>query len=94
MIPNLDRPTIHYTKLSPAPADDPAGVDWNAYLANLPRLLAEGCEGKTVLIKDGEVIGVFDSWDEAAGEGYRRYPRQQFFAKQLRENEPLYRIRR
>jgi len=87
-----DRPCIHYTELRDVPEDDLLYHEWNTYRRELPRLLAEGHEGKFALIKGESIVGVFDTHRDAMGAGYDSYLRQGFMVQQVREWEPLYRI--
>lgn len=50
----------------------PLGVELETYKNNKPRLLAES-EGKYVLIKGKEVIGVYDTEDIAIQKGFDEY---------------------
>jgi hypothetical protein len=84
--------TIHYTQLAPARQSSPLAAEWETYRREVGRLLAEGHEGKTVLIKGTTIIGVYDSWDAATQEGYRRYLREGFFVKMILTQEPLLRL--
>lgn len=48
-------------------------------------------EGKYVLIKDTELVGVFDSYDDAIRQGYERLGNVAFLVKQVEEIElPVY----
>jgi hypothetical protein len=44
------------------------------YLRELRRLLAEGQEGRFVLIKGDEVLSVWDTFDDACQAGRERFP--------------------
>lgn len=44
--------------------------------------------GKFVLIHGDEVAGVFDTFENAAGEGLRRYGEQEFLIRQVGAPEP------
>jgi hypothetical protein len=48
-------------------------TEWNLFRRELPRLLAEGHEGRWILIKGEEIIGLFDTDAEARGVGVRRF---------------------
>jgi hypothetical protein len=85
--------TIHYTELRPAEPGEPGGQEWNTYLREVGRLLAEGHEGKWALIKGDDVIGLFDSREEARAEGLRRFLLQAQFIHQIRAYEPVVRLR-
>src|SRR5690348_4493254 len=83
---------IHYTELGPAGPDSQLKVEWAFYLREAGRLLAEGHEGKFVLIKGEEIIGLFDTGIAASTEGHRRYLRGPFLVHQIKEWERLVRI--
>jgi hypothetical protein len=85
--------TIHYTQLQRDTRNGPLSTEWNTYLDELPRLLAEGHEGKFVLIKGNQVIGLFETWDDARREGQDRFFMQAMFIHQIRTEEPVYRFR-
>ncbi len=57
-----------------------------------PELLAN--EGKFAVIYGDELAGVWDTYEDALGEGYRRYHQAQFMVKQICEVEPVYTITR
>ncbi len=84
--------TIHHTELRPAEPDSPLFVEWEAYRREVARLLAEGHEGRHVLIKGEEVVGLFATDEEAVIEGYRRYFGQPFLVHQVQERERLLRV--
>src|SRR5436190_17712346 len=50
---------IHYTQLAPAAPDSPLAAEWEVYRREVGRLIEEGQEGKWVLIKGEEIIGLF-----------------------------------
>lgn len=83
---------IHYTEFPPGRPGGPLEVEWNTYRREVGRLLAEGQEGKFVLIKGGELIGLFDTFDEARAEGHRRYLLGPFLIHQVQEWERAVRI--
>ncbi len=56
--------TIHYTALPPASPDSPLATEYNFYRREVGRLLAEGHEGKWVLIKNEEILGIWDTLKE------------------------------
>jgi hypothetical protein len=92
-LPEVKRPTVHYTQLSEAKPDDVLCREWNTYRREVGGWLAEGCEGKWVLIKDETVVGFFATWDEAWAEGCKRYLLQPMLVHQIRTEEPVYRVR-
>ena len=77
---------IHYTEL---PTDsDP---DWSAYLREAGRLIAEGSEGRWVLIHGGGVAGVFETESEAANAASTRFPGERVLLHQILTWEPAIR---
>ena len=72
---NYVRPTIPYTELPEAAPNDDLAAEWNTYRKLLPQWLAEGHEGKTVLLKGEEVVGIYETEEAAEVEGLRRFLR-------------------
>src|SRR5208337_945349 len=91
LLPPDTAPTIHFTELPPATPGNPVAAEWNYYRREAGRLLAEGNEGRWVLIKDEQLLGIWDTQDEAMAEGYRRFFRQPFLVHQIQEWERLLR---
>ncbi len=58
-------------------------TEWNFFRREWPRLLAEGHEGRWVLIKGEEIIGFFDTSDEAITAGYERFGVVPLLAQQI-----------
>jgi len=83
--------TIHYTELPPGQPGGQLEREWNTYRREAGRLLAEGLEGHHVLIKGEEIIGIYDTHEQALAEGYRRYARQPFFVHEVEEWERVIR---
>ncbi len=83
------RRTIHYTELTEAEPGSPLFLEWNTYRREVGRLLAEGHEGKFVLIKGEQIVGFFDTFDSACDAGVRAYLLQPFLAHQILTEEPL-----
>jgi hypothetical protein len=90
---NDQRPTIHHTELPAARPGDVLAQEWETYRREVPRLLAEGHEGRFVLIKGQQVIAVYPTWAEAREAGLRLYLREPFLVRQVCIEEPLLRIR-
>src|SRR5262249_17144730 len=89
-----DRSTIHYTELPEAQPDSPFRAGWEFYRREVGHWLAEGLEGKWVLIKGEEVIGIYDTRDEAREEACKRYliPRQPCLIRQILTRERMLRV--
>jgi hypothetical protein len=85
------RPTIHYTELAPAEPGSVLAAEWETYRREVGRLLAEGHEGKWVLIKGDEVIGLFDSQQQALAAGSERFLLQPKLVHHVLSREPVLR---
>jgi hypothetical protein len=85
-------PTIHYTELGPSNPESPLALEWDTFRQELGRLIQDGHEGKHVLIKGNQIIGIWDSYEGALEEGYRRFPFQPIAVQLIAERQPLYRI--
>ena len=84
-------PTIPYTELTQIPSGNPIAAEWNTYLWEVGRLLAEGHEGKWVLIEGEEIIGIWNTEAEADGIRVQKCPRQPVLVKQICAREPVIR---
>jgi hypothetical protein len=81
---------IHWTEL---PEDTgPLAKESNCYRREVGRLLAEGHEGRWLLIKGEEIIGIWDTREEASAAADERFLLQQVLVKQILEWEPLIRL--
>ena len=87
-----NRPTIHYTQLGEFQPGTPLAEELSTYKRELPRLLAEGHEGRAILIKGDQIVGLFDNEQEAVRAGYARFLRQSFLVHTIRTYEPIYRV--
>lgn len=83
--------TISYTELPPPARDSQLAVEWNAYRREVGRLIAEGHEGRFVLFKGEEILGIWNTREEATTEGVTRFGLQPFLIHQIRSREPLVR---
>lgn len=84
-------PTIHFTKMADQAADSPIYEEVKTFRRELPRLLAEGHEGKWVLIKGDKIVGLFESLDEGYCRGRKLYLLQPFIVQPVSEQQPLLR---
>src|SRR5262249_49384613 len=87
-----ERPSIPYTELPEPRPGDAFFREWTTYRREIGRLLAEGHEGRFVLIKGEAVEGLYETWDEARRAGLARHLLEQFFVKRLLSREPLLRF--
>ena len=82
--------TIHYTEL-PENNDSPIATEWNLYRREAGRLLAEGHEGRWVLLKGEQIIGIWDTEVEARAVAVERYLMQPVLIHQILTREPVLR---
>jgi hypothetical protein len=85
--------TVPYTELPDLPPDDVLAQEWLTYKREMPRLLAEGQEGRFVLIKGEEVIGIWDTWREAVDTGRVRFGMVPLMVHQIQAQERILRQR-
>jgi hypothetical protein len=90
-LPPAERPTIHYTELPEGTTDNPIAAEWKFYRREVSRLLAEGQEGRWVLIKGEKVIGLWDTREEAYAVAIERYLMQPVLVHQVLTREPVLR---
>jgi hypothetical protein len=90
--PPRDVPTIPHTALAEAPPDSPIATEWNCYRREVGRLLAEGNQGKWLLIKGEEIVGIWDTMAEADSVRLERFLMQPVLMKQILAQEPILRI--
>jgi hypothetical protein len=86
-------PSVHYTELPEAKEAEPLAQEWNTYRREIGRLLAENQEGRFILIKGQEIIGVYDTWAAARETGLHRFLLDPFLVQPIRTEEPYLRIR-
>jgi hypothetical protein len=92
-LPPIEPRTIHYTELPDPSPDSALFHEWNYYRREVGRLLAEGLEGKFVLIKGEEIIGLFESDEAAKMDAVTRFLMQSVLIHQIRSREPILRVR-
>lgn len=89
--PAYQAPTVHYTELPAAPANSQLFQEWNFYRREVGRLLAEGEEGRFVLIKGEKVIGLWHTQEEAEAVAFHKYPFVPHLIHQVQRYEPVLR---
>jgi hypothetical protein len=89
--PTVGATTIHFSELPAAAPDSPLFREWNTYRHEVARLLAEGNAGRHILIKDGQIVGIWGTHDEAMCAGYDRFLGQSFLVHQIQERERVLR---
>lgn len=90
-LPNAEHSTIHYSELPEATTWSTLYQEWNIYRREASRLLATGNEGRHVLIKGDQIIGIFQTHEEAMKEGYRQFLGQPFLVHEIQEREQFVR---
>jgi hypothetical protein len=83
--------TLHHTELPEDTSGTPAARDWNCYLREAGRLIAEGHEGRWVLIKSAMIVGVWDTEEEARTVAAGQHLMEPILIHQIRECEPVLR---
>jgi hypothetical protein len=68
-------------------AEQPLQKEIETYNAKLPELL--GSVGKFVLIKDGNIEGIYDTYADALKIGYERFKLESFMVKQIAPAEKI-----
>jgi hypothetical protein len=86
--------TIPYTDLPEAKPDSPLYHEWSFYRDEVGRLLGEGHDGRFILIKGKEIIGIWDTHAEAQAVALQKYLRQPCLIHQIRRWEPIVRLPR
>ena|ERR1700722_2726016 len=81
--------TLDCMELPEAKPDDPIGQEWNYYRREVGRLLDEGHEGRWILIKGEETIGIWNTQDEAHAVSLAKFLMQNCLIHQILRREPL-----
>jgi hypothetical protein len=90
-LPSAERVTIHCTELPEDTSDSPIAGEWNFYRREVGRLLAEGQEGKWLLIKGERIIGIWDSEAVAHQVAVQKFLMQPVLILQILTREPVLR---
>jgi hypothetical protein len=91
LTPSAEALTLHCTELPDARADSTLRYEWHFYRREVGRLLAEGHAGQHVLIKGEQVVGLWDTHDDAMQAGYQRFAGQPFLVHRVQECERVLR---
>jgi hypothetical protein len=83
--------TVHYTELPENACGRRGSTEWNFYRREVARLLAEGHEGHWVLIKGEEIVGIWDTEEEANRVRIERFLMQDVLMKKICACEPVIR---
>jgi hypothetical protein len=80
-----------FTELPEDTSDGPIAGEWNFYRCEVGRLLAAGHEGRWVLIKGDEIVGIWNTEEEAERIRLQKYLMQPILLKQICVREPILR---
>jgi hypothetical protein len=83
---------MHWTELKEDTSGGPLATEANFYRREIGRLLAEGYDNRWLIIKGEEIIGIWDTREEAFAAATERFFRQPVLVKQILEWEPLIRL--
>ena|SRR5438132_1613739 len=83
--------TIPWSDLPPANPGSLLAAEWETYRSEVGHLLEQGLEGKFVLIKGKQIVGVFDTWDAARQAGLEKYLLQPHMIHPILSQEPVLR---
>jgi len=86
-------PGMHYSELAPSVPGDVFFDEWNTYCGEIGRLLAEGLQGRYVVIKGKDILGTYATWQAAREAGLQRFLLEPFFVHEIRVEEPFLRVR-
>ena len=89
--PEPEPRSVHWAELAAATPGSRIATEWNFYRRQVERLLAEGHEGKWVLIKGEEIIGIWATRQEADQVGAERFLMQDVLIHQVLTREPILR---
>ena len=90
--PPAERPTIHYSKVGRLDPRSRHFEEWTVYRREAGRLIAEGHEGKWVIVKGEEIRGFWDTWEDARSFALQRFSAEEVLVKQVLTYEPLLRV--
>ena len=89
---NWRQTIMHWTEIEEDTSGGPLATEWNFYRREIGRLLAECHDNRWLLIKGEELIGIWNTRDEALAVATERFFRQPVLVKQILEWEPLLRF--
>jgi hypothetical protein len=84
-------PTIHHSELPEVLPGSPFATEWSFYCGIVGDLLAEGQEGKWLLIKGREVVGIWSTEAKVSAVRLQQGGTQSMLMKQVLDREPMLR---
>jgi hypothetical protein len=91
-VPEPEPSTIHYSELPETKPDSPLYREWSFYRQIIGQLLADGHEGRWLLIKHEALVGIWDTQAQANTVRLEQFLKQSVLMKQILVREPLLRI--
>jgi hypothetical protein len=85
--------SIPFTEIAEDTSGGPLATEWNFYRREVGRLLAEGHENRWLLIRGEQIVGMWDTEEEADRVRLDRYSWESILLKQVLTREPVYRVR-
>ncbi len=96
-LPAPEPATVSYTDLPEAKPGSIFFLEWNTYRREVGRLLAEGSEGKWLVIKGEVILGIFDTMQQANSAGLAliiaNKIERPFALRQVLAKEPILKLR-
>jgi hypothetical protein len=90
-LPPYEPPTVDYTELPAAQPNSQLCQEWDFYRREVGRLLAEGQEGRFLLIKGEKIVGIWDTQEEAEAVAFHKYPLEPCLIHQVQRRERVLR---
>ena len=87
----IEPQTIHFSELPEDTSGGPIAIEWNFYRREAGRLLAEGNEGRWILIKGEQIVGIWDTEADANRVRLEQFFMQPVLMKRVCTREPLLR---
>src|SRR5262245_30521339 len=87
--PHVATKRVHYTEFVRSSPGTLYEVEWNYYRGEVGRLLAEGHEGKCVVIRGEQILGLYATREEAERAGYPSYT-DDFLVQLIQEYETVW----
>ncbi len=83
--------TMYCTELPQDTSGGALGREWDFYIRRVAELVAAGHEGRWVLIQGENIVGLWDSAEEANRYRLETFPMQPVLMKQICVREPILR---
>lgn len=84
-------PTLHWSELSADTAGGEFAREWTCYLTHVAQLLADGQEGRWIIIEGERILGIWDTEEAAQRARQQQLAKRPVLLRQIREREPMVR---